>query len=253
MNSMTGYGRAAAEDDGHRIEVSLRSVNHRFLDVAVRLKEPYRVSETKLRRLLKERFARGRIDVVVEITPRGEAPLKLFVRRRAMLSLLEDLADLEPQLGDLERPSVGDLLGLPEVIEVRGAGDTWKEDDESLLLRCVEQAAAQLEAARRREGEALQATLRTTLSELHELLVELAERRERIEGGVLERMRARLRQLVGGTGVDEGRLMQEAAHLVERSEVAEELDRLDAHCRAFADALEESGATIPTAHKCDSN
>lgn len=241
MRSMTGFGQAQGETATRRIGVSVQTVNHRHLDVALRLPEELRARESELREQVARHLRRGRCEVVVVVTPvamgRGEPRVDLeAVRalRESVRPLIEE-GLLEPRLtlGDLLR---GGFLAQP--VSEQPVGSAELELAERLVAAALEQAAA----ARAFEGERIAAALRVSLDELGVRVDRLAARRGEVVGRLFESLRARIAELAAGVAISEERLAQEAAVLADRSDVREELDRLRAHLEQFTAVCGESGA-----------
>lgn len=242
MRSMTGFGQATGENLRHAVTVTIRAVNHRFLELRVHLGDDYRASEETLRAALAAELERGRVDVTVGVRPLAQRAARVRVDRevvRAAHLAVEELFE-----GGLvgEKLTAGDLLRLPEALVVERDPDLWDAADEALLLEAGRTALAQLVAAREHEGETLSAVLERRLDELAVVVGRLAELRGIASAAMAESLRARLAEALGAAGIDPARLAQEAAILVERSDVAEELDRLGSHCRHFRDLLGRRGA-----------
>ncbi len=248
MNSMTGYGRAAIENARFRAHIALRSVNHRSLDVVVRMREPYRASEAAARRAVAQRLARGRVEAVIEIEALGAGLGSIELRMEVVASLVEELAKLRPLLGERIELSAGDVLGFPGAIAVSSEGAAWQDPDEEWLLAGIDQALDELIASRSREGAALAAVLSATLEQLVEAVRTLDAQREVVRAELADRYRKRIVDLAADTELDPGRLAQEVAILLEKSDVAEELDRLRGHCEHFASAL---GSADPVGKRLD--
>lgn len=242
MNSMTGYGEAGGENGRHRIDVRIRTVNHRALDLALRLPEACRQEEESLRRSLSERLQRGRIDLWVDVRPLTEPEVHVQVRGAAILALAEAAAQWRERGWVDAGLAPADVLRLPGVVELRTEEGAWEDADHDLLHTVVADALAQLVAAREQEGAALAASLDERLTKLRAVHAELAERRGQVVAGMQSELRARLERLLVGVDIDPQRLAQEAAILVDRADIQEELDRLEAHLVHFADVMQDSGA-----------
>lgn len=242
MRSMTGFGQATGENARHAVTVTIRAVNHRFLELRLHLGDDYRASEESLRGALAAELERGRVDVTVVVRALAARGATVRVDRevvRAAHSAIEELFE-----GGLvgEKLTAGDLLRLPEALTVERDPDLWDAAGEALLLETGRSALAQLVAAREHEGETLRAVLARRLDELTVVVGRLGELRGIASAAMAENLRARLDEALGASGIDPARLAQEAAILVERSDVAEELDRLGSHCRHFRDLLGRGGA-----------
>jgi uncharacterized protein (TIGR00255 family) len=239
---MTGFGQATGENARHAVTVTVRAVNHRFLELRLHLGDDYRASEETLRSALAAELERGRVDGTVGVRPLAQRAARVRVDRevvRAAHLAIEELFE-----GGLvgEKLTAGDLLRLPEALVVERDPDLWDVADEAVLLEVGRTALAQLVAAREHEGETLRAVLERRLDELAVVVTRLAELRGIASTAMAESLRARLAEALGATGIDPARLAQEAAVLVERSDVAEEIDRLGSHCRHFRDLLGRRGA-----------
>jgi len=241
MRSMTGYGEAAAEGERHTMSVSLKAVNHRFLDLQVRLGEEARGSEPALRELVGKEVQRGRVEMRVDVRPRGERRAEVAVHLGLVGAAVAATQRLVEQ-GLLERGlAAGDLLRIPEAFRVELEGGGWEEEDEALLLKVAGEALAQLVASREREGASLQAAMEERLALLAKVADRLDALRAPVAGELAAAMKRRLAELLAGQPLDEARLAQEVALLVDRSDVTEELDRLRAHLAHFREVAAERG------------
>ncbi|MEZ5331391.1 MAG: YicC/YloC family endoribonuclease [Thermoanaerobaculia bacterium] len=242
VQSMTGFGSAERESGRLRVSVSARSVNHRFLDLVLRLPEELRPLEGDVRSLATDRFARGRIEVKVQIETPAEAPVEVELHRGAAEALAAHVRELV-RAGVLEGGlAAGDLLRLPDVVRLRSSAAAWTEEDGVLALAAVGACLDALAEARLAEGERLRSVLDERLAALATWREELDSRREDVRTALFATLSERLQELLGGSGIDERVVVQEAAVLAERSDVREELDRLASHLTAFRECLAEGGA-----------
>lgn len=237
MRSMTGFGQAEGENGECRVAVSIRSVNHRFLDLAIRLADEHRELEGELRRLLDDRLARGRVDVRVVIEPLADEEASVALDETVaagFLAAARRMADLGLAAATV---TAGELLRLPEVVRIRRRPRALGQEGRGLVSATLERAVDQLVATREAEGSRLQAILEQRLGLLRELVERLAGARDEVRRGILDRMRARLDELVAGGELPPDRLAQEAALYAEKTDIQEELDRLDAHLESFEKAV----------------
>lgn len=243
MRSMTGYGEASGENARYGITVSLRAVNHRFLDVQLRIGDELRSSEAALRDLLGKEISRGRVEARVEVRPVAERKAEVQVNMgvvRAAHATIHQLVEA----GLVEKGlSAGDLLRLPEAFRVDVGSEAWEPGDHELLLRVAGEAVAQLVAGREREGANLVAILDERLNGLDEVVARLDAMRGNVREELAVALRKRLAELLGGQTLDEARVAQEVALLVDRSDVSEEIDRLRSHVEHFRAVTREPGAT----------
>lgn len=245
MKSMTGFGTGNAPLGDGRVIVEARSVNHRFLDVRVRLPQEMVDQSLFLEQRARKRLSRGRFEITVRYEGPAPAARLDFDRARALYRELERLRD------ELSPGSVipfATLLGIPALYSAHAAFEPTAV--QAALGAALDAAASGLDAMRELEGAALEAELRGRLAacrRLHGLVQRrLPEAVSTYEG----RLRARISRLTSDTGValEPGRLEAEVALLVDRTDVAEELMRLESHYRQLEGLLSE---TEPSGRRLD--
>jgi uncharacterized protein (TIGR00255 family) len=238
---MTGYGEASGENARQGVTVSLKAVNHRFFDLVLRLGDELRPSEQALRDLFGKEISRGRVEARVEVRPVAERKATVQVHMGVIREAHVAVHQLV-EAGLVERGlSAGDLLRIPEAFRVEVASEEWSAEDQELLLRVAGEAVTQLVTGRETEG----ANLAAVLEERTRALDTLVARLDVLRGPVREELGAALRrrvdELLGGQNLDEARLHQEVALLVDRSDVSEEIDRLRSHLDHFRSILRDTG------------
>ncbi|PYQ67784.1 MAG: YicC family protein [Acidobacteria bacterium] len=242
MRSMTGYGEASGENARHGITVSLRAVNHRFLDLQLRIGEELRGSEAALRDAIGKEVSRGRVEARVELRPIAERKATVQVN----MSVIREAHVAVHQLvegGLIDRGlSAGDLMRLPEAFRVDLGVEEWTPEDEELLLRVTREAVAQLVASRQKEGSSLVVVMDEKLRGVDDAVARLDALRGPVREEMAAALRRRLAELLGGQPLDETRVAQEVALLVDRSDVSEEIDRLRSHVEHFRAVMRESAA-----------
>ncbi len=242
MQSMTGFGQAMAESSSRRIQVTLRAVNHRFLDLVVRLPEECREREVGLQRLLGERLERGRVELTVELSPLEGRSAPVEVRREAAEALAAAAHRLSRDGVASGELAVADLMALPGVLEVGASAGPWAEEDSERLEEAVRRALDLLVDARREEGVRLAEVVRQKLELTRALVRDLERLRPEVQEKLRENLRLRLTELLGDRLPEPDRLEEEATLLVEKSNVAEELERLDVHLLRASEIADQSGA-----------
>jgi len=235
---MTGFGAGSATVDGEQLSVEVRAVNQKFVDVKARLPRELAALETELVQLVKAQLARGAVDVVVhrralQGTPAVEIDLGL-AREYAQAH-----AELEKTLGLGDRLSARTLFeaeGVVRLVERPAAMEAAR----SALQKATAEALKQVVAMREREGEALARDLRSRLETLLELSRKVGVEAPAALAEHRRRLQARLKELVAAP-LEPGRLEQEVALLADRTDVAEELTRLESHLEQFAQLLSRPG------------
>lgn len=255
MRSMTGFGRAAGDSPGFRIAVEARSVNHRHLEVMVRMREPFRELEGRMRALVAERVARGRVELAVEIEAHRAGNGSLRVDRDRLVELAEQVAAITNGRADLGLAPVGwgDLLRIPEVLDTSRAEQAFAAEDANVLWRVLADAVEAMTASRAREGQGLAVVLGGLLGELRGLVESVAAELPAVRAQLADRARARLAELVAGAqpargDASESSWLPEALALAERSDVTEELERLRTHLDHFQ---ETCAAPPPSGRRLD--
>lgn len=234
LRSMTGFGRSEAVAGSLAVHVEVKSVNHRFCQVHVRLPREFSALENRVETRVRERVHRGRVDVTIVVERRtGESVFRIDMdRARAAVAQLEALCE-ETKIED--RVRLRDILGVPGVIDT--SAPTLDEDIDGVVGGAVEVALDELDEHRIREGGALGSVLVARADAIEAGL----GRVEAVATGRADRYRERLEErvksLLEDRDVDEGRILQEVAILADRSDIAEECQRIRVH-------LEEVRATL---------
>src|SRR6516165_3491799 len=241
--SMTGYAMVRGEFNGWTIRVSVKSVNHRFLDVKLRMPDSLEPYEHRLRQAVRERIHRGHIDIHVYAEPGEAAPV--HVNREVLKAYVSAAEELRKQTGGKAELDPVSLLRLPGVITGLASAlpDTEEEQEEfgKELEHYLHEALAKMDEMRRAEGRHLTDELRTRVTRIEERTEQVRTLVGTLRPAFTRRLEARLKELLNGTTVDAARLAQEAALLAERSDISEELDRLRSHLRQFSKLLDGAG------------
>jgi uncharacterized protein (TIGR00255 family) len=247
---MTGFGRAAFTVEGASFEVEVRSTNHRYLDLRVRLPRQLAESEAEVRSRVGARFARGKVDVSVQLPPGGPRE-RLAVDLDAAARYLEAAAALRSRHHLAGRLEVGELLSLPGVSRLVEA-ELPAESLQRAMFEALEVAVERADAMRGTEGAALERELRDRIGRVAVLAQALDGRAGAVREAARERLRRRAEKLSQETGLlDEARLYQEIAMAADRLDVTEELVRLASHVEQFLSTLGEADAGRPVGRRLD--
>jgi uncharacterized protein (TIGR00255 family) len=242
---MTGYGAAEQHTDGGRWWVEVRSTNHRFLEVVVRLPRELGALEDRVRAAVAQRVRRGRVEVLVR-EDGGQRPREAVVDTELARRYARALEDLRQELALEERLTLSALLALPDVVRVeearRDADAAWED-----LRPVLERALDGLVQMRTSEGRRLAGDLQERVARLERWVEQVARRAEELPRAYAERLRQRVADLLQALGVeglpDEARLAMEVAAFADRCDVREELVRLRSHLQEVRTLLQaEDGA-----------
>ncbi|MGH9671405.1 MAG: YicC/YloC family endoribonuclease [Terriglobales bacterium] len=237
IRSMTGYAQvksAAGEAGGFTL--SLKSVNHRFLDLHLRLPAECEALEMKLRRALKERLARGHVELTLGLE-RGAAGA-LSVNKEFVGEYINAYQMAAMQFDIKAEPDLNAILKLPGAL----TATTPAADGsfEAAVMARLEEAITQLNQMREAEGREVERELRERAGRLNEAVAQVEKLRTAVTPAYMKKIESRMQELMGGK-VEHDRILQEAALLAERSDVEEEIVRLRAHLRHFLGLLDSGG------------
>ena len=240
---MTGYAQARHEQDGWAVRISVKSVNHRFLDLKLRLPEGFDLYDLRLRQIVRERIHRGHLEIHVNAEPGTAAPVQ--VNRELALAYLRAAEALRQETRAAADMDVVSVLRLPGVIAgLSGVVPETEDEQEKLgqtLDACLREALLKLDDMRRAEGRHLVEELRDRLARITGQVEQVRGLAATLRPAFARRLETRLKELLGGTSIEPARLAQEAALLAERSDISEELDRLRSHLQQFTKLLDGAG------------
>lgn len=239
--SMTGYASLrGSTKEQLGFTLSIKSVNHRFLDLQFRMPSLCDGLEMQLRRVLKEKLRRGHVDVTLQLERKANAQVQLnaplldaYLRAFREASAEHDLTG-EPDLNSILR-----LPGL--MVADSSLNEEALEGLDEAVLALIDELIVRLNDGRAKEGEALVAELRRSMQRLEAAAAEVAELRSEVRQTLFDRLRTRLAELTENTSVTEERLLAEAAVLAEKSDVEEEIVRLRTHIGHFVALLDAGG------------
>lgn len=241
LSSMTGYGSAVYEDDERRVRCEARSVNHRYLDISIRLPRPYMALEERVRRVVSERVARGRIEIFVLVEEfsgkRRTMSLDTELLRNYMDAIQEarKIADLEGRL------SVDTLVTLPDIIRV-----TEEEVDVETVWPSFEFALQstldKLVEMRRSEGERLASDISARIQWIDGALQQIAQRAPEVVQFYRERLQRRVAEWQNDVSIDPDRIAAEVVLFAERADISEEIVRARSHVQEFLASCQSGSA-----------
>lgn len=233
---MTGFGRAEVSEGGILYTLEVRSVNHRFLEINLKLAKSDLVHEDKIKARVKERISRGRLDLHLQRDVANNKALELSPDPEAIKGLVSFLRKMKEEfqlVGDVTLESV---LNFKEIIFSRERLEkepTRWETVEKLL----DFGLSSLEEMRGREGAAIQRDFSQRLDKVEHLVGSIRERASSFSDEIRKKLISKVKALAADASWDENRLMQEAAVIATRSDISEELERLSSHLAQFRQSL----------------
>lgn len=240
IRSMTGYSRVRREESDFSLSVSVKSTNHRFLDLQVRLPAALDSLEPLLRRMVKDHVGRGHVEVTVSLEQAG--PGRLQLDRNLLRAYVDACREMRNEFDVTSEPDVVSLLRIPGVVAA-GNGEISPEElgriQQALELVATE-TFKRLNEMRAREGEALEGDLRDRLGRLGTLVEAIDKLAGRVPPLYRRRLEKRVREMVADVELDAARLAQEVAYLASHSDITEELARFRSHLEQAKRLLEGS-------------
>ena len=236
IKSMTGYGKGDETSERGGFTVEIRSVNHRYGEISVRLPRAFLSQENEIKRLVSATLKRGKIDVSVQWDEAAGVDSLPQLNQELAKGYYDAFSRLSRDLGMLDEVPLGLILAQKGVL--RDSGQTI--DETGLLpqlIAAVRTALNAIEAMRVREGEALAADLLARRQQIAEWVGQIRERTPLMVAEYRQKLSTRLEQLLGDVELDPARLAQEVAVLADRCDITEELVRLASHFAQFDEAL----------------
>lgn len=242
-NSMTGYGHAEVSFGGKKFTAEIKSVNNRYLDLNIRLPRQLNPFEAELRAQLKKTILRGKVDVYIGYENQEESTAKVHYNRALAGEYLDRLKEISEEFELPLSISAERLSQYPEVLTLE-EGSENPEDLLEPLLSCVQQAAEQFVEARTREGNFITKDLLQKLDGLQEGVARIRANAPVILEKYRQGLYARMQEVLQDAGVEETRILQEAALYADKVCVDEEMVRLESHIQAMRAELGKKGESV---------
>lgn len=242
LRSMTGYGRGEFANEYFSFKIEIKSVNHRYGDIVVKMPRHINYLEEKIKKVVKEKISRGKIDIFVNLEYINESAIDIKVDiplAKAYKAILEELSG-ELNLDD--NVKLYNILGLPEIVRTEK-----KELDEGILWdslkEALDKALENILDMKVIEGEAIKNDMLSKLKEIESLVDEIELRSPNVVLEYKEKLRERINELLDkDVNIDEDRLAQEIAIFADKSNINEEIVRLKSHVNQFKSIVNEEDA-----------
>lgn len=243
IRSMTGFGRlSAALSERFNATVTVKTVNHRFLEASVRVPESLWELESSIRALAAEAFSRGKVDISLRLQRTSEPDYTARVNARVANAVIPQIRALLEEQG-IQQPITGsDLMRVPDLLQVDTVDTEWEETENEALRQLLREVFDRVNGMRSSEGEGLRTDILARLSSIDQGRLALLEKRDAITTELMDSFRQRVADLARTAGVEvpEERVAQEIVMLVEKADVAEELTRLGLHLEQARKVIEGS-------------
>jgi uncharacterized protein (TIGR00255 family) len=243
--SMTGYGSGSAQKDDLIVTVEIRTVNHRFLDLHIRLSREYLFLEGEIQPLIRSALDRGRVDVSMTIQNTNSGAVQ--VNSSLVKGYMEAAAKLKQEFNLQDSLELKSILSLPGILQNRDTVTDSAGAISELVRESVKEAVDGVLQMRRKEGEALRADMMRNLASVEESVRQIGELSLNAAAEYMQKLQERLAQLLPQGGMDPQRLAQEAALLADKCDISEEVARLKSHIHqyyALIDGKEKAGKKL---------
>lgn len=241
MNSMTGFGRCEIVRDGRLLEMEIKTVNHRFLDLSIRTPRFMGCHEQELRDVLKSYLRRGHVEVFVRYASERDDATKAILDT-AQVQAYADAAKQISQMLDIENDlSVSNILAVPDILSCEPS-ESEIEAIGVLLVEAARKACEQVVSARENEGLRLWEDIEGRLDKLWEITNVIEKKEPVLVAEYQLRLSERLKELMDSLPVDETRVAQEVAIFADRANVTEEITRIRAHLTQLRELSDAEGA-----------
>ena len=237
IQSMTGFGKSEVTIDELQINVEVKSLNSKFLDLSIKLPSAFKNLDLSVRSFVKEYLKRGKIEVMIHYEKK-EASKKIIINKDQLINYYNQLSEVSNELKlKIDSDLIGYALKLPEVIQHKK--DTIEEDSNGEILNAVKEACKDLNSFRKKEGNALNKELVKYVNSILESLKEINQYEKERLPKVRDKLKKAIDELNLKSQVDEKRLEQELIFYSEKLDLTEEKVRLKEHCNHFIDSTKE--------------
>lgn len=244
IKSMTGFGRGEYTDGKRNMVVEIKTVNHRYADITIKMPRRYSFAEDKIKSAIKAHLRRGKADVFIMVENIGDSDVSVQINEELAKQYLEKMVSLRDALGEPEgfndQLSLLQIAGLPDVIKTTPAAEDEEEIMQALLIPTL-QAAQNLDKMRATEGEKLAEDLLAKGEKLKTLLDQIAARAPQVATDYTAKLRERITELIGNSvQIPEDRILVEAAIFADKCAIDEEITRLNSHIMQLRDIVSTS-------------
>lgn len=244
ITSMTGFGQASRSFAGYKVFIEVKSVNHRYAEVSIRMPKDWTGYEDSLKKTVLQSVKRGRVDVYLSVEREAAAPKAISIDWSLVDGYMDAAEQMKVRYGYTERLSLADLLQLPDLIQHKEERSELGEQVEKELCGCLEEAVSGLTSMRLQEGSFLSQDIKERLEALIRNHAELLRFAPLVVKEYAGKLNSRIQELLQDqTPVDEQRLAAEIAIFADRSNIDEELTRLQSHFDQFKQLL-QSGEPV---------
>ena len=228
VRSMTGYGKGFAENESARVTIEMKSVNHRYLDLNIKLPKKLNFLESLIRNKISESIFRGKVDVYITLNEHSDACYKVSINDIIAKEYFDSIAEMAEKLGVENDMKASNIVRLPDVIELEET-DSDEDSLKELVLSALSDCINQFVDSRIAEGARLEKDLVSKMDEMLVLVDKLEKRSPVIIEEYKERLSTKIHELLEDNNIDENRIAQEVTIYADKVCIDEEMVRLKSH------------------------
>jgi len=241
MKSMTGYGKADHRDERINLSVEIVSVNSKYLDMNLNIPQEIRPLEPRVREIIRDRVKRGRIECNVNAQLEYEDAGRLSINKNLVSQFMNEVEGIKREFGIEDDVKIDNILQIPDVVDFERELTELPDWLEKIVISTLKEALDKVDKMRVKEGEQLKECLSDNVNSIQKTVLKIREEQDDVQQALQSAYRERVELLAGDIEIDGDRLAQEVVMLVEKSDITEELDRLDVHIKEFKNALDMEG------------
>ena len=238
IKSMTGFGRGKYENEGRTYVVEIKSVNHKYSDISVRLPRFLNSIEDKIRKRVLEVISRGKIDVFITFEDYSNKSSNIRINKELAKEYIKELKELSDETGIKYDINVMDISKLPEILKIE------EDDNEEIISKeimiALDEALEKFINMRETEGKKLAEDIEKRIYFVEEKVKEISELSSTLVEDYISKLETRINEILKTTVVDEVRLAQEIVIFADKSSIEEEITRLNSHISQFLNLLKQS-------------
>ena len=237
MKSMTGFGRSKLEENSREYIVEIKSVNHKYSDISIKLPRNIMCFEEKIKKIISSNISRGKVDVFITFNNYSDEGKDVIINKELAKNYINQLKELANENGLDDKIRVTEITKMPDVLQLKIEDDDsdviWKE-----LEKCVNQAVANFIDMRNVEGERIKQDLSARIDNVETLVTSIFSNTTGLIEEYVVKLRERIKEILQTDVVDEARLAQEIVIYADKCSVEEELTRLHSHIAQFRSLLQ---------------
>ena len=238
MKSMTGFGRAKLEKNNRIYNVEIKSVNHKYSDISIKMPRSFSYLEEKLKKEITANISRGKIDVYISFENYSDEGKEIIINNELVKKYMDEFTKLADENNLRMDIPVTEITKLPDVLTLKQLDDD-EDVIESELLECLKEAINNFVAMREQEGNKIKQDLITRINEITEIVENISKESTGLIEEYVVKLEERIKELLKTDVIDKSRLAQEVVIYADKCSVEEELTRLKSHVHQFLNIIEE--------------